>query len=475
MDWTNNIIKAEHSSYELLFLRTILAEHGDIVTFLPCKDTRQCFVRYSTSQGAESAYNNQNSVQGLRVSTVSQDPTLLNQYLTWHSSRFVEDYSKKWCVPKQEQKAPSGPKKRAYSEVETQKNEDSMPETKQIKREETAPRRSAPDQRAAFTPMTSERAHTKTQVKAAPAKGISRAEPPTPSYRKSQIRSKETSPPGASTRQSILKSPYSPKTKIAHPKRLARAEESTLPSACRKLRPKADRSQGLHSDRSVPLKETRASSKQSLAASPSPSKTGRAVPGEMRRAEALTPPSSCRKPQSKKGSLHGVNHELSVPKETSESELATRTYSPLSNTVTEDPVILNHERSEKQPNVHREDAVETSIVAIPSSFSMETKIELKVAGEKFMYDLRKLEDDPKAIIGLLKLASAERGHWMIVAAFYRRRGNAQAATKLMKELLEGPRFLAFAFFAEQLYSPETPRGARRQHETGVFDAFGLRG
>lgn len=121
MDWTNNIIKAEHSSYELLFLRTILAEHGDIVTFLPCKDTRQCFVRYSTSQGAESAYNNQNSVQGLRVSTVSQDPTLLNQYLTWHSSRFVEDYSKKWCVPKQEQKAPSGPKKRAYSEVETQK------------------------------------------------------------------------------------------------------------------------------------------------------------------------------------------------------------------------------------------------------------------------------------------------------------------------------------------------------------------
>ncbi|KAM6502472.1 hypothetical protein JOM56_002449 [Amanita muscaria] len=311
-----------------------------------------------------------------------------------------------------------------------------MPGTKQIKREETAPRSSAIDQRVAFTPMTSERAQTKTQVKAAPAKGISRAEAPTPSYRKSQIRtvpSKETSPPRASTRQSILKSPYSPKTKIAHPKRLARAEESTLPSSCRKLRPKADRSQGLHSDHSVPLKETRASSKQSLAASPSPSKTGRAFLGEMRRAEALTPPSSCRKPQSKTGSLHGVNYDLSVPKETSESEPATRTYSPLSNTVTEDP---RHERSETQPVVHREDAAETSIVTIPSSFSMDTKIELKVAGEKFMYDLKKLEDDPKAIIGLLKLASAERGHWMIVAAFYRRRGNAQAATKLMKELLE---------------------------------------
>lgn len=68
---------------------------------------------------------------------------------------------------------------------------------------------------------------------------------------------------------------------------------------------------------------------------------------------------------------------------------------------------------------------------------MASKLELRVAGEQFIFDLSKLEDDPKSIIALLKVAYAERAHWMIVAAFYRRKGNACAAIKLMIELIQG--------------------------------------
>jgi len=77
---------------------------------------------------------------------------------------------------------------------------------------------------------------------------------------------------------------------------------------------------------------------------------------------------------------------------------------------------------------------------------MASKIELRVAGEQFIYDLSKLEDDPKSIIELLKLASAERAHWMIVAAFYRRRGNARAAIRLMMELIKGQPGLLMCFY-----------------------------
>ena len=79
----------------------------------------------------------------------------------------------------------------------------------------------------------------------------------------------------------------------------------------------------------------------------------------------------------------------------------------------------------------------SSIIAVPAVFCVATKMELRVAGEQFIYDLNKLEDDPKSIIELLKLASAERAHWMIVGAFYRRRGKAHAAIKIMMELIEG--------------------------------------
>ncbi|KAF8739278.1 hypothetical protein AX14_010252 [Amanita brunnescens Koide BX004] len=79
---------------------------------------------------------------------------------------------------------------------------------------------------------------------------------------------------------------------------------------------------------------------------------------------------------------------------------------------------------------------ESPIITAPATFRMASKLELRVAGEQFIFDLSKLEDDPKSIIALLKVAYAERAHWMIVAAFYRRKGNACAAIKLMIELIQ---------------------------------------
>lgn len=81
--------------------------------------------------------------------------------------------------------------------------------------------------------------------------------------------------------------------------------------------------------------------------------------------------------------------------------------------------------------------MESPIITAPATFHMSNKIELRVAGEQFIFDLSKLEDDPKSIIELLKLASAERAHWMIVAAFYRRKGNPFAAIKMMMALIQG--------------------------------------
>lgn len=103
--------------------------------------------------------------------------------------------------------------------------------------------------------------------------------------------------------------------------------------------------------------------------------------------------------------------------------------------------------------------MESPIITAPATFRMANKIELRVAGEQFIFDLSKLEDDPKSIIELLKLASAERAHWMIVAAFYRRKGNACAAIKMMMALIQGQSNLPMYFFylPENMNSFKLPR------------------
>jgi hypothetical protein len=74
-------------------------------------------------------------------------------------------------------------------------------------------------------------------------------------------------------------------------------------------------------------------------------------------------------------------------------------------------------------------------VALP--FSLNNKVALSICGQIVTYNLDELEDDPRTIIGLLKLISNERGNWMIVAAHYRRNKNPTAALAVMTAMLQG--------------------------------------
>jgi hypothetical protein len=67
---------------------------------------------------------------------------------------------------------------------------------------------------------------------------------------------------------------------------------------------------------------------------------------------------------------------------------------------------------------------------------------MSLCGETIIYDLEALEDDPKAVITLLKATSSERGNWMIVAGQYRRKGNPSAAITVVTTMIEG-RFSSF--------------------------------
>jgi hypothetical protein len=70
-------------------------------------------------------------------------------------------------------------------------------------------------------------------------------------------------------------------------------------------------------------------------------------------------------------------------------------------------------------------------------FSLETRLEMSLCGEPIVYDLKTLEDDPQAIIDLLKVTASERGSWMIVACHYRRKFKVAAAISVMTSMLEG--------------------------------------
>ncbi|KAJ3830171.1 hypothetical protein F5880DRAFT_1299787 [Lentinula raphanica] len=79
------------------------------------------------------------------------------------------------------------------------------------------------------------------------------------------------------------------------------------------------------------------------------------------------------------------------------------------------------------------DAVDSlTIPCIP----LTTHIRLCLCGELFSYDLNNLLSDPREIIELLKCTGSERGNWMMVGAFYRRRGNVHAAIAVIESMLE---------------------------------------
>ena len=79
-----------------------------------------------------------------------------------------------------------------------------------------------------------------------------------------------------------------------------------------------------------------------------------------------------------------------------------------------------------------------------------------ICEEPITASLEELEDDPKGIISMLELSTCERDKWFIVAAHYRRGGNAVAAIKVLTSMMKGdpPPFLfQFALSGVQKLTP----------------------
>ena len=84
--------------------------------------------------------------------------------------------------------------------------------------------------------------------------------------------------------------------------------------------------------------------------------------------------------------------------------------------------------------------ISTSACAPPAltfPLSRETSISMNICGQVITYDLQSLGLNPQVIIELLKVTKSECATWMIVSAFYRRRGEPRNGISVMKSFIEG--------------------------------------
>ena len=68
---------------------------------------------------------------------------------------------------------------------------------------------------------------------------------------------------------------------------------------------------------------------------------------------------------------------------------------------------------------------------------IQTVLPMTLCGQPTKFDLQTLDDDPRSIIELLSATSSDRDKWMIVGAFYRRKGNVHAALTVVTTMVQG--------------------------------------
>jgi len=87
-----------------------------------------------------------------------------------------------------------------------------------------------------------------------------------------------------------------------------------------------------------------------------------------------------------------------------------------------------------------------SLVSEPTIKTTRQILTVTICDEPITVNLEESEDDPKWIISLLELTTCERDKWYIVAAHYRRAGNAVAAIKVLTSMMKGdPPLFPFQF------------------------------
>lgn len=104
--------------------------------------------------------------------------------------------------------------------------------------------------------------------------------------------------------------------------------------------------------------------------------------------------------------------------------------------------------------------VSTSECAPPTltfPLSRETSISMNLCGQVVTYDLKSLGPNPQVIIELLKVTKSEYATWMIVSAFYRRRGEPRNGISVIKSFIEGERFLSHCVTTSVLTGVDSTR------------------
>jgi len=67
---------------------------------------------------------------------------------------------------------------------------------------------------------------------------------------------------------------------------------------------------------------------------------------------------------------------------------------------------------------------------------IQTHLLMTLRGQPISFDLQTLDEDPRSIIELLGATSSDRDKWMVVGAFYRRKGNVHAALTVLTTMIK---------------------------------------
>jgi len=86
------------------------------------------------------------------------------------------------------------------------------------------------------------------------------------------------------------------------------------------------------------------------------------------------------------------------------------------------------------PAVHSNQLDSTIPPGLPP---IQTLLSMSLCGRPINFDLQTLDDDPRSIIELLSASSSDRDKWMIVGAYYRRKGNTHAALTVVTTMVQG--------------------------------------
>lgn len=114
--------------------------------------------------------------------------------------------------------------------------------------------------------------------------------------------------------------------------------------------------------------------------------------------------------------------------------------------------------------------------ALTFPLSRQTSISMNLCGQVLTYDLESLGLNPQVIIELLKATKSECATWMIVSAFYRRRGDPRSGISVMKSFIEGKTIFTYMLRISVLTGHRDDSNTRRlkRAQTGIPLAFWMR-